>query len=145
MIFLPHTSTILEQQGKFLMVKEGKTNHYGKWNLPGGRLEPGERFCDGACREVLEETGLTIHLSKLVGIYTSWKHKHYLHYVYSGEVDGGQLSPQQGEILDCQWFHLQEIKGMDESLLVNPIKLNGILHEYLDGRGVGIQFIHEDA
>ena len=32
----------------------------GEWDLPGGKIEEGEAKEDGATREVLEETGLTI-------------------------------------------------------------------------------------
>jgi 8-oxo-dGTP diphosphatase len=31
---------------------------YDDWSLPKGKLEPGESAVDGACRELLEETGV---------------------------------------------------------------------------------------
>lgn len=34
--------------------------HSGKWDLPGGKLEPGENWLDGLSREVMEESGLCI-------------------------------------------------------------------------------------
>ena len=42
----------------------------GKWCLPGGRMEPGESASEACAREVLEETGLTVTPTKLVGVYT---------------------------------------------------------------------------
>ncbi len=49
---------------KVLVLREGLTyeegTNLGKWQFPGGRINPGEHFLDGLKREVMEETGLTI-------------------------------------------------------------------------------------
>jgi 8-oxo-dGTP diphosphatase len=37
----------------------------GTWTMPGGKLRFGESFEEGACREVLTETGIDIHVEKL--------------------------------------------------------------------------------
>jgi len=42
----------------------------GWWGLPGGRIEPGETIRGSALREVEEETGLKVHLTHLVGVYS---------------------------------------------------------------------------
>jgi 8-oxo-dGTP pyrophosphatase MutT (NUDIX family) len=42
----------------------------GRWCLPGGRMEPGETAAEACEREVLEETGRRVKVSRLVGIYT---------------------------------------------------------------------------
>ncbi len=43
-----------------LLLRRGQEPLKGHWSLPGGLLEVGETLRDGVCREVLEETGLTI-------------------------------------------------------------------------------------
>ena len=40
------------------------------WNLPGGVLERGEAPWDGVTREVREETGLDVEVSRLIGVYS---------------------------------------------------------------------------
>jgi 8-oxo-dGTP diphosphatase len=42
-------------------------NFVGYWEWPGGKLDPGEDFASGLCREVREEAGLEIELTKLAG------------------------------------------------------------------------------
>ncbi len=40
------------------------------WNLPGGGVEPGESPWDCVRREVEEETGLKVEVSRLIGVYS---------------------------------------------------------------------------
>ena len=42
----------------------------GFWGLPGGEVEVGESVEQSVKREVFEETGLTISIKRLVGIYS---------------------------------------------------------------------------
>lgn len=48
------------KNGKFLMGKRISDHRHGTWSIPGGHLEFGESWEEGAKREVSEETGLLI-------------------------------------------------------------------------------------
>lgn len=50
--------------GRLLLLRRSNSsaNHAGKWELPGGKLDPGETFDAALVREVVEETGLVIEL-----------------------------------------------------------------------------------
>ena len=46
-------------------------NRLGKWDLPKGKIEPGEKEEESAVREVNEETGVKdLHLKKKIGVRT---------------------------------------------------------------------------
>ncbi|MGC8983147.1 MAG: NUDIX hydrolase [Desulfurococcaceae archaeon] len=49
---------VLIRDGKILLVKRRYPPGKGKWSVPGGVLEPGEKLVEAARRELLEETGL---------------------------------------------------------------------------------------
>ncbi len=42
----------------------------GQWCLPGGGMEPGESVAENCAREVREETGLQVRLTRLLGVYS---------------------------------------------------------------------------
>lgn len=67
-IFVALKAFILNEDGKVLLLQESSQyadgTNAGKWDMPGGRLNPGEHFYDGIVREVKEETGLDIELGR---------------------------------------------------------------------------------
>lgn len=67
----PHSvsvaGVIVDDAGRALLIKRRDN---GKWEPPGGVLEPGESIPDALQREVLEETGIKIALpATLTGVY----------------------------------------------------------------------------
>lgn len=43
----------------------------GRWCLPGGAMEAGESAAECCAREVWEETGLTVEVGRLIGVYST--------------------------------------------------------------------------
>ncbi len=58
---------LISDDKKLLMLKRADS---GNWTMPGGTMEFGESLKDCAIREVLEETGLTVEIQDIIGIYT---------------------------------------------------------------------------
>jgi 8-oxo-dGTP diphosphatase len=46
----------------------------GDWELPGRHIDPGESASDAAVRETAEESGITVQITGLAGIYTDPGH-----------------------------------------------------------------------
>ena len=61
---------IVLKDGKILLIKRKNQPFEGKWALPGGFVEYGEKTEDATVREVLEETGLKTKINYLVGVYS---------------------------------------------------------------------------
>jgi 8-oxo-dGTP pyrophosphatase MutT (NUDIX family) len=61
-------ATIVEDQGRFLMVEELKGGK-AVLNQPAGHLDPNESLQRAAVRETLEETGWDVELTSVIGIY----------------------------------------------------------------------------
>ena len=53
--------------GALLLVRRRDT---GDWELPGGRVKPGESASETAVRETAEESGVAVEITGMVGIYT---------------------------------------------------------------------------
>lgn len=63
-------TAIILKDGQVLCAKRGVNPSKGKYDLPGGFLNYGERAEDGIKREITEETGLKIDQLELIESYT---------------------------------------------------------------------------
>ena len=67
---------LFDEQGRLLLIRR-KDNDL--WAMPGGFMDLGEQVADAVRREVREETGLTIELGRLVGVYSRPQDSLYIH------------------------------------------------------------------
>ena len=56
--------------GELILIRRGIEPGYGAWAQPGGFLEIDETAQEGAIRETLEETGLIVEPTSIVGVYS---------------------------------------------------------------------------
>jgi 8-oxo-dGTP diphosphatase len=85
----------------------------GTWTMPGGKLDFGESFEQGACREVFEETGIKLSKEKLKVISISNDIVEDAHFVTIGlfcdNFDGGPKVMEPDEIVKWKWFLLDDL------------------------------------
>jgi len=65
---------ILHENRVLLLKKNPGLFGAGKWNVPGGKLQPNETAEHCAVREVYEETGLVVESPRRVGTLVFFKH-----------------------------------------------------------------------
>ena len=120
---------LFELEGGVLLVQRDIEPGYGKWTFPGGFVERGERAEAAAEREVLEETGLEVRVSGIVGLY-SYEGQISAIAVFAAMVTGGEAAPLD-ETMDVRTFPKD---GIPWAELAFP-STEHALRDYLSGDG----------
>lgn len=82
---------VFSYDGGVLLVQRAIHPSYGKWVFPGGYVDRGETLESAALREVREESGLVVCLTRLLGVY-SFPDNPVIVVAYAGVVTGGSLT-----------------------------------------------------
>ncbi len=121
------SGVFIHQNGKLLLQRRRDD---GTWADHGGSLELGETLEDTARREVLEETGLTLHKLDLLGVFSGPDRMHtypngdqcyVIGVYYLCEDFSGTLAPQVEEVSDLQWFALDALPDNIMHLAREPL------------------------
>ena len=113
------TSIIFDETRENVLLMRRSDN--GRWCLPGGGMDPGESAEEACIRETLEETGLEVRVTRLVGIYTSphqvieyedgnrWQS---IAMNFEAEVTGGELKIND-EAFELQYCPVDSLDALD--------------------------------
>lgn len=96
---------IQDDEGRILFVRHSYGSRH--WFLPGGGGDGSESADESMVREMWEETGLKVEVTKLVGVYLwlgSYKRDNI--FVFACRQIGGEIQIDRGEIADMGWFTL---------------------------------------
>jgi ADP-ribose pyrophosphatase YjhB (NUDIX family) len=115
---------VVNDAGELLLICRTDNDN---WALPGGALDLGESLPDTAVRETFEETGISVEVTGLVGIYSD--PRHVILYTSNGEARqefsvvftarslGGEPTPSD-ESREVHWVAPERIDSlqMDRSM-----------------------------
>jgi len=133
---LPHitVATIIEREGKFLMVKENSAGRL-VYNQPAGHVELNESLLDAAIRETLEETAWQVNLEQLLGIYQYTSPDNgvtYIRHCFIAKAIEPRTERDLDEgIFEAVWVSLEELEQR-ESQMRSPLVLE-VIRDYLKG------------
>jgi 8-oxo-dGTP pyrophosphatase MutT (NUDIX family) len=120
----PSASVLVrDEAGRVLMLRRVDN---GLWTIPTGGLKKNETITECGIRECLEETGIEIEMTGLVGVFTT--PDHVIEYVKKGKVDevrqpvniclyaqpvGGELRPEPTEASEVRWVEPDDLDELD--------------------------------
>ena len=113
-------------EGKYLLVRRNPKKYpevCPKWDIVGGRIEPGSPLMENLEREAKEEVGLELSSPvKLVAAQDILKipDRHVVRLTYIGEIEGAPRIDE--DHLEAKWFFGEEIKNMNGKILDSYFK-----------------------
>lgn len=126
---------VRDEFGRVLLVRRADS---GNWEAPGGRVDPGESAINALLREVHEESGVTVKVVGVSGVYCD--PGHVLVYPALGEVRqqfavylhaeaiAGIPRPDRTETSAAAWFSVAELDDLPMHPAVR-IRLEQGLHD----------------
>jgi ADP-ribose pyrophosphatase YjhB (NUDIX family) len=115
-------SAVFDQEERVLMVRETAD---GRWTLPGGWIDVGESPRAAAEREVREETGYVVRVSKLAAVYDKLRHDHppapshsYILF-FVCDLLGGEKALSV-EVSEVGWFGLTHLPELSVGRATRP-------------------------
>lgn len=118
-LLVPSVATLVrDDAGRVLLVRHVE----GRWQLPGGAVDPGEHPREAAARECLEEAAAVVRIGEVLGVfggdgyrvtYANGDQLGFVPILFAGELVGGELRPDGEETQDVGWFALDEIAALE--------------------------------
>jgi 8-oxo-dGTP pyrophosphatase MutT (NUDIX family) len=119
LLFLPSAAAFIrDAEGRILLVRHFE----GRWMLPGGAIDPGERPAEAVRRECWEEAGIVIEPLRIAGVfggpeyaitYSNGDHASWVVTVFDARIVEGEPHAHDDETIDAGWFRPEEIDSLE--------------------------------
>ena len=135
------SALVRNSKGEVLLIRRAVEPCSGKWALPGGKVEFGERLCDAIRRELAEELGLEVKLGEIIGVEELMcRDYHYVILVFSAEANPRKVVPNK-EVSEYRWLKPEEALGLDLTATTR-----GFLERILRGsRSIGLRVCSDSS
>ncbi len=120
---IPVCCVLLERAGRVLVARRPPGKHLaGKWEFPGGKLEPGEDAAAALMRELHEELGCAIHVVAALPVCTHAYDKVTiaLHPLVA-TLAPGSAEPHPHEHTALDWLPPDELESIDLAAADLPV------------------------
>ena len=124
------------------MVQEAQESCYGQWNFPAGHLDDGETVLEGAVREVFEETGCKVKLTKMLPIISS-KEREIVRITFLTEILEENIHFDPTEILDAKWIEIEDIKTKYKDALRGPKMMLEMIRQVEENEAYPLEIVRE--
>ena len=99
---------------EILLIRRANEPYKGETTIPGGRKKRGEALSDACRREMLEETGYTLHDLDFAGILHAYRdgdsREYVSHYYVCRDFEGSLRESDEGEL---QWVTVENSLSLD--------------------------------
>lgn len=117
---IPRVGVIINYKDEYLCVFQEASR---LWGFPKGRLQAYESYKEGACRELLEETGIRLYpylldANNSIHIKRGKHHHYYFLKTISKKPD---VCIDNYEIIDYNWMTLEELSGLKTSYFTEQV------------------------
>ncbi|MFD7653278.1 NUDIX hydrolase [Actinosynnema sp. NPDC059797] len=112
------SAIVQDPTGRLLMIRRTDNDKYA---IPGGGQDVGETLAQAVVREVEEETGITVHVTSLVGLYSNPNHvmayddgevRQEFSICFRAQPIGGELRTSS-ESKEVHWVEPSHLSNLD--------------------------------
>ena len=109
---------IRDAEGRLLLVQHVE----GRWQLPGGAVDPGEHPREAAARECFEEARIEVRVGDVLGVfggeayrvtYANGDELGFVPILFAGEIVSGEPEPDEEETQAIGWFDDAELDALE--------------------------------
>ena len=137
---------LIVKDNKILMVKEGKKEIRGLWNLPAGGVDDNELISSAAIREVYEETGCVVKLKSVLPISTVVLKNglNILRITFIAEMIEENIKIDYDEIIDVKWIEIDDIKNMTNKEIRGYDTILKTIDNYENGKEFSLEIFENN-